>query len=83
MKLQQTSYTSIEKVCFSDHKPVCSTFKLVVKLIDYEKRNNVYEDVLRETDKRANDLLPAISLSENEVFVFLIIQIYFLLTKIQ
>lgn len=73
IKIQQIDYTSVEKICFSDHKPVCSTFILVVKRIDEKKRNIVYEEVLRETDKRVNELLPAISLSKTEVNFFKIL----------
>uniref|UniRef100_A0A915DMG6 Inositol polyphosphate-related phosphatase domain-containing protein n=1 Tax=Ditylenchus dipsaci TaxID=166011 RepID=A0A915DMG6_9BILA len=66
IKIEQLSYTSVEKVVFSDHKPVCATFNLAVKLIDQKKRNAVYEEVLRESDKKANDKLPVCTLSQTE-----------------
>lgn len=70
IRVEQLSYNSVERVTFSDHKPVCSTFLLTVKRIDHRKRDAVYEEVLRESDKRANELLPQITLSQNEVCVF-------------
>ncbi|KAI1718146.1 endonuclease/Exonuclease/phosphatase family domain-containing protein [Ditylenchus destructor] len=66
IKVQQSNYTSIEKVIFSDHKPVCCTFRMEVKRIDHQKRNAIYEELLRDADRRSNDMLPMISLSQTE-----------------
>lgn len=55
---------------FSDHRPVCSGFSVAVKIVDAEKRAAVYERVLRESDRKANELLPQVRLSNAEV-VFL------------
>lgn len=77
VRVQQILYKSIEHIVFSDHKPVCSIFDLTVKLIDEEKRNIIYEDLLREADKRANELLPQISLSQTDVKLFIKNFLYF------
>jgi len=66
VKVAQSEYTSIEKITFSDHKPVRAVFKLATRIIDDKKRTKIYEEVLREGDRRANDLLPQIKLSATE-----------------
>lgn len=67
VNVKQLTYNSIERIVFSDHKPVISNFDLTIKLIDKNKRNIIYEDLLREGDKRVNELLPQISLSQIDV----------------
>lgn len=69
VKLQQKTYSSQSDVTFSDHKPVTSLFALAVKQVDPDKRLAIYDEMLKETDKRANNLLPSISLSQTEVRV--------------
>ncbi|KAE9555262.1 hypothetical protein FO519_001513 [Halicephalobus sp. NKZ332] len=66
VKVAQSEYTSVEKVSFSDHKPVRAVFKLATKIVDNKKRAKIYEEVLREGDRKANDLLPQIQLSDTE-----------------
>ncbi|CAB3408532.1 unnamed protein product [Caenorhabditis bovis] len=58
---------SVESISISDHKPVRAIFNLKVKLIDEEKQKALYEEAIREADRRANELLPQIKLSLNEV----------------
>ena len=67
VKVSQSEYTSIEKVMFSDHKPVRAVFKLATRIVDNKKKSKVYEEVLREGDRKANDMLPQIQLSATEV----------------
>lgn len=56
----------MESVSFSDHKPVTANFFLTVKSVDQKKKNAVYEEILRESDKKANELLPQITLSSTD-----------------
>ncbi|CAD5206506.1 unnamed protein product [Bursaphelenchus okinawaensis] len=67
VKLKQVTYESREAVVFSDHKPVCSNFQAEIKKVDKKKRNLVYDELLRETDRKTNDLLPSIQVSSTEV----------------
>ncbi|KAI6202971.1 IPPc domain-containing protein [Aphelenchoides besseyi] len=66
VRVKQCTYNSCPEVVFSDHKPVVSFFSLNVKKIDKQKRATVQDEILKETDKRANNLLPQISLSKTE-----------------
>lgn len=66
VKIEQKSYHSLEKVTLSDHKPVCSNFVLQAKTIDPVKKADIYEKMLRESDRKANELLPQVNLSCTE-----------------
>ena len=67
VKVEQKAYRSVESINFSDHKPVCSLLEMKTKIVDRKKRNAVHEEVLRESDKKVNDMLPQITLSKSEV----------------
>lgn len=67
VKIKQSAYTSSDAFVFSDHKPVSSSFNLSVKTVDRQKRLDVYVESLKETDRKANNLLPQITLSKTEV----------------
>ncbi|CAI2314450.1 unnamed protein product [Caenorhabditis sp. 36 PRJEB53466] len=58
---------SVETITVSDHKPVRAIFSLKVKKIDEKGANLVYEEAIREADRRANEALPQVQLSVNEV----------------
>lgn len=58
---------SIDTITISDHKPVRAMFNLKVKKINESGANNVYEEAIREADRRANEELPQVQLSLNEV----------------
>ncbi|CAI5438281.1 unnamed protein product [Caenorhabditis angaria] len=58
---------SVETISISDHKPVRALFKLNIKSIDEKKANKLYEEAIREADRRANDELPQIQLSVTEI----------------
>uniref|UniRef100_A0AC34EZC5 Inositol polyphosphate-related phosphatase domain-containing protein n=1 Tax=Panagrolaimus sp. ES5 TaxID=591445 RepID=A0AC34EZC5_9BILA len=66
IKISQNEYSSVEKVVFSDHKPVRASFVLGSKIVNEQKKAKVYEEVLREGDKKANEMLPQIELSATE-----------------
>ena len=66
-KIGQSEYHSVGDVVFSDHKPVKAVYQLETKIVDQQKKAKVYEEVLRENDRRANDMLPQIVLSATEV----------------
>lgn len=65
--MKQQFYESVESVMFSDHKPVRSIFHLKIRTIDRAKRDACFEEAIREADRRANEALPQIELSQNEV----------------
>lgn len=65
-KVRTIVYASIESISFSDHKPVVAHFHLTVKTVDQKRKAAVYEEVLRESDKKTNELLPQITLSNTE-----------------
>jgi len=67
VKLEQSAYTSSDSVMFSDHKPVISSFRLSVKTIDKQRKLVVYDEMLKDSDRKANNLLPQVSLSQTEV----------------
>ncbi|KAH7728464.1 endonuclease/Exonuclease/phosphatase [Aphelenchoides avenae] len=69
VKVEQKTYRSVESISFSDHKPVCSLLEMKTKVVDRKRRNAVHEEVLRESDKKVNDMLPQITLSKSE-FLF-------------
>ncbi|EGT47319.1 CBN-OCRL-1 protein [Caenorhabditis brenneri] len=58
---------SVEAITISDHKPVRALFNLKVKKINESGANSVYEEAIREADRRANEELPQVQLSSNEV----------------
>ncbi|ULU10856.1 hypothetical protein L3Y34_014829 [Caenorhabditis briggsae] len=58
---------SVETITISDHKPVRALFNLKVKKINESGANSVYEEAIRESDRRANEELPQVQLSLNEV----------------
>ncbi|KAF1768783.1 hypothetical protein GCK72_000596 [Caenorhabditis remanei] len=58
---------SVETITISDHKPVRALFNLKVKKINESGANSVYEEAIREADRRANEELPQVQLSLNEV----------------
>lgn len=58
---------SVDTITLSDHKPVRALFKLAVKKINEGGANSVYEEAIREADRRANEELPQVQLSLNEV----------------
>ncbi|KAL6722412.1 hypothetical protein Aduo_019988 [Ancylostoma duodenale] len=58
---------SVEQISISDHKPVRACFALTVRSIDQAKADKLYDEAIREADRRANELLPQVSLSMTEV----------------
>ncbi|VDK82094.1 unnamed protein product [Onchocerca ochengi] len=67
VNVQQQFYESVESVMISDHKPVRSIFHVEIRSIDEVKRDTCLEEAIREADRRANEALPQIELSQNEV----------------
>ncbi|KJH51837.1 hypothetical protein DICVIV_02028 [Dictyocaulus viviparus] len=59
-------YESIEEISISDHKPVRAYFSIRIRSIDQAKADQLYEEAIREADRRANELLPQVSLSITE-----------------
>ncbi|CAG9534899.1 unnamed protein product [Cercopithifilaria johnstoni] len=67
VNIRQQFYESVESVVFSDHKPVRSIFHVGIRSVDEAKRDACLEEAIREADRRANEALPQIELSQNEV----------------
>lgn len=67
VNIRQQFYESVESVVFSDHKPVRSIFHVEIRSVDEAKRDACLEEAIREADRRANEALPQIELSESEV----------------
>uniref|UniRef100_A0A183UVK3 IPPc domain-containing protein n=1 Tax=Toxocara canis TaxID=6265 RepID=A0A183UVK3_TOXCA len=63
----QTLYDSVEEITLSDHKPVRAVFQLTVRKIDKKKVEKIHEEAIREADKRINEALPQIWLSDSEI----------------
>ncbi|MCP9260302.1 Endonuclease/Exonuclease/phosphatase [Dirofilaria immitis] len=68
VNVRQQFYESVESVMFSDHKPVRSIFHVEIRSIDEVKRDACLEEAVREADRRANEALPQIELSQNEIY---------------
>lgn len=64
---KQLAYRSHSQLKLSDHKPVSALFRADVKVVSIEKHRKVYEEVMKELDKRENDCLPQVNLNRNEV----------------
>ncbi|XP_056015071.1 inositol polyphosphate 5-phosphatase OCRL-like isoform X2 [Ostrea edulis] len=67
--IEQVQYTSHPDLLISDHKPVSSLFNIEAKVIDKEKSNKVYEDIMKKLDRLENDYLPQVKLDKTE-FLF-------------
>jgi len=51
----------------SDHRPVSSSFQLKIKSIVAEKRSKVYQELVKELDKKENECMPDATVSTNSV----------------
>eukprot|EP00026_Physarum_polycephalum_P002205 Phypoly_transcript_02210.p1 GENE.Phypoly_transcript_02210~~Phypoly_transcript_02210.p1 ORF type:complete len:894 (+),score=189.75 Phypoly_transcript_02210:175-2856(+) len=51
----------------SDHRPVSASFQLKVKSIVPEKRSRLYQELVKELDKKENECMPDAVLSSNNV----------------
>uniref|UniRef100_A0A7I5E6C4 Rho-GAP domain-containing protein n=1 Tax=Haemonchus contortus TaxID=6289 RepID=A0A7I5E6C4_HAECO len=66
-RLKVLRYESVEQIVISDHKPVRAAFNLRIRKIDQTKADQLYDEAIREADRKANELLPQVSLSMTEV----------------
>ncbi|CAD6197851.1 unnamed protein product [Caenorhabditis auriculariae] len=67
IKIENKLMESVQSISISDHKPVRGFFRLGVKKIDEAKANQIYEEACREADRKANELLPQVKLSQTEI----------------
>ena len=67
LKCEQLQYSCVNTITVSDHKPVYSTFELHVKMIDYKKRQDLFNELVRRTDRKFNEELPRISIESFEL----------------
>ncbi|KAK6051768.1 endonuclease/exonuclease/phosphatase family protein, partial [Cooperia oncophora] len=72
-QLKVCQYESAERIVISDHKPVRAAFNLSVRKIDQAKADRIYDEAIREADRRANELLPQVSLSMTEISLTVVI----------
>lgn len=63
----QTLYDSVSTITLSDHKPVFAYFLASLEVQDQKKLKCVVEEVLRNNDKRENDLVPTVKLFPKEI----------------
>lgn len=64
-----TKYDSLMNYTLSDHKPVIADFQVDVPLIDFEKRKEAVQSVLKEADDRENSSKPTVLVNPREVTV--------------
>jgi hypothetical protein len=60
LKCDQLGYSCINTITISDHKPVYSILELNVKKIDFKKKQNIYDSLLKESDRMINEKMPRI-----------------------
>jgi phosphatidylinositol-bisphosphatase len=65
--IRQLTYARHELLS-SDHRPVSSLMLVQVKSIIPEKRNAVYQDIVKKLDKMENECIPDAAISSNNVF---------------
>lgn len=63
-KVELVQYSCINTITISDHKPVYALFDIEVKQIDDEKYNVIYNNLLKDSDKKINDEMPRISVDQ-------------------
>jgi len=51
----------------SDHRPVSASFIIKIKIVIPEAKSRVYQDIVKELDKKENDSMPDASISSNMV----------------
>jgi hypothetical protein len=66
LECKQLQYSSINTITISDHKPVYSIFELSVRKIDLKERQKVYDELLKESDRKVNEEMPRISVESFE-----------------
>ena len=60
--VQQLTYGNSEQPNVSDHKAVYSTLRVTIKDVIQQKREAIYEELMRKLDKYENKSLPAVGL---------------------
>ena len=55
-------YSCINTITISDHKPVYALFNVECKRIDLKKQKKIYDNLLKESDRKKNEERPRISL---------------------
>eukprot|EP00474_Spongospora_subterranea_P009019 CRZ09477.1 hypothetical protein [Spongospora subterranea] len=63
----QMFYDSASSLCISDHKPVMSMFKVAVKVLVAERRNEIYQSLVKQMDALENQQIPKITLSVSSI----------------
>lgn len=63
--VQQLTYNSSQAPNVSDHKPVYSTMRLVIKDVISEKREAIYDELMRKLDRFDNTALPIVGLDKD------------------
>lgn len=64
LKCTLIQYSCINTITISDHKPVYSLFDVEVKKINRQKYEKLYENMLKDADRKYNDELPHIKVNK-------------------
>lgn len=65
--ITQLAYRSHPALNISDHKPVSSTFRSDIKIINEDKYRKIYEEVIKKLDKLENELIPQVTVDQTEI----------------
>jgi len=60
-------YESVMDIYFSHHKPVRAGLHVRVRRVDENKRRHYLDLAMKEADRRMNEALPQLDLSNNDV----------------
>ncbi|CAG0879555.1 unnamed protein product [Cyprideis torosa] len=60
-------YRGHEEPNLSDHRPVSASFKVGIKVINLERYQKTYEEVMKKLDKLENEFLPQVSVDKLEI----------------
>jgi inositol polyphosphate 5-phosphatase INPP5B/F len=60
--VQQLTYSRSEMPNISDHKPVYSTLRVTIKDVVQQKREAIYDELMRKLDRYENKALPIVGL---------------------
>lgn len=66
-KIKHVAYESCPGVRVSDHKPVRAQFSVEVRIVDQDKKMDVYHTVTSQLDALENKAIPNLELSVNQV----------------
>lgn len=66
LKCELVQYSCVNTITISDHKPVYALLELQVKRVDQKKKQKLYDDLLKESDRKVNEEMPRIAIEKFE-----------------